>query len=355
MGLVASTATGWAAGGKRYLQALPKVALVAQMPTPAQSYASSPARVRSRGDAQAAAAQAVLEKPRVDALFPQLEQEKPQAPAPSPPRALSRASRSEPLMPSPFGRADKANASELSVATTAFIPRSQLGGGSRGGMQAPDALTAALADAAVAGSPAPAPKTQNMFQASLPYRTEAESSVVSDWKLHYWHDGGKGIALQRGLRFQDLRYATNNTPGVCVLKQQDDAPNVPGLQGDASTYGPVREKQMLINAVTKQLLQMGVVLHDHDHGHGHHHGHHNHEKSKKSEGKMDAENMRTAPTQSPDLGRKAGSEASLASHHERKKHLPAVVARARYQKYVVAKPKRGHTFCEPEGNNNPPQ
>jgi len=235
-------------------------------------------------------------------------------------------------MPSPFGRADRGTASELSVATTAFVPGSQLGGGASGSATAPDALAAALA---ATGSPSPAPKVQpSAFQDALPYRTQAESSVVSDWKLHYWHDGGKGVAMQRGLRFQDLRYATNTSPGVCVLKQQDDVPKVAGINGVGGHFAPTADKQKLIDSVTKQLLQMGVVLHD---------PHTKHESAT-------APQERGNPSSSPGMGRRSGSEASLASHHERRKHLPAVVARDRYQKYVVAKPKKGHRFCEPEGH-----
>lgn len=331
----------------RFLQACPGVDCVVKMPALSQSFASSPPRVRNTGTAQAAVAQAVLEKPRVEALFPQME---PSVSSPAPPRALSRASRSEPLMPSPFGRA---NASELSVATTAFIPPSHLWGGAGGGASPertngePDALTTALADAAVAAaaspSASPAPpgrRTQTQFQASLPYRTETESSVVSDWRLHYWRDGGKGVALARGLRFHDLRDATANTPGVCVLKQGDDLPKMPGRP---EAFGPTAEKDFIIRQSNRQLLQMGVELID------------------QKEGGLPAERSSGGGTDSREVPRQqaltagrrqalasAGSEASLASLQERRKNLASVIARERYQSWVVARPKKGHRFVNPD-------
>lgn len=304
------------------------------MPSPPQSFASSPARVRSGCSAQAAAAQAVLEKPKVDALFAGA------SPASSPskqvPRALSRTSYSEPLMSSSFrgsgALAERANASELSVATTAFLPGSQLGTpGSALGAGAPDALASALADAA-AGSSSPPKRTQNQWQMSLPYRTEAESSVVSDWKMQYWNDVGKGVALSRGLRFQDLRYGNSSSAGVCVLKQRDDVPNPPG---NASQCGPVKEKQVIIDAVTQQLLQMGVALTEPPHG--------------PINPAAAAISNEASPSRT--LGRRTNSEGSIAtvsSHHERRRHLCATVARDRYQTFVIAKPKKGHRFCEPE-------
>merc|ERR1712232_599333 len=103
-------------------------------------------------------------------------------------------------------------------------------------------------------------KTKNEFQASLPYQTEIESSVVSDWKLQYWREVGKGVKCARGLRVQDPRYNTANSPGVCVLKQGDDVPKVPGIDGNGGNFGPTAQKQMIIDCVTKQLLQMGVAL-----------------------------------------------------------------------------------------------
>jgi len=289
--------------------------------------------VRSSCSAQAAAAQAVLEKPKVDALFAGA------SPASSPSkqvrRALSRTSHSEPLTPSSFrwagALAERANASELSVATTAFLPVSQLGAtGSALGIGAPDALASALADAET-GSSSPPKRTQNSWQLSLPYRTEAESSVVSDWKMHYWNDVGKGVALSRGLRFQDLRYTNSSSPGVCVLKAQGDVPKAPG---NPSQCGPVKEKQMIIDAVTQQLLSMGVVLHEPPHGPVH--------------PDAAASSHEASPSRSS-LGRKSSSEASIAtvsSHHERRRNLCANVARDRYQTYVIAKPKKGHRFCE---------
>lgn len=257
-------------------------------------------------------------------------------------------------MSASFGRAC---ASELSAATTAFLPISQLGIGGAVSSAArpqpdtrePDALATALADAAVGGSPSPSPvKTPNAFQDSLPYRTQAESSVVSDWKAHYWKEGGKGLALQRGLRFLDLRDSTHNSPGVCVVKQTDDCPKAPG---SSSQFGPVKESQHIIDAYTKQLLRMGVVLKEpHDHGKS---------ITKQSDKNSVANEVSVMAKEEAIVAmtRKARSEVSLArdsreasllSHHERSKHLPAVVARDRYQKYIVAKPKKGHRFCEPE-------
>jgi len=165
---------------------------------------------------------------------------------------------------------------------------------------------------------------------------------VSDWKMQYWHEGGKGVALSRGLRFQDLRYGNSATPGVCVLKQQDDVPKAPG---NASTFGPIKEKQLIIDAVTKQLLQMGVVLTD-----PHHHGIAK-EEIMPPRPPVVEELSQVSPSSSGSLGTlrgRARSEASLASHHERRKNLCSHVARKRYQVAVIAPPKKGHRFCEPE-------
>jgi len=254
-------------------------------------------------------------------------------------------------MPASFGRAC---ASELSAATTAFLPTSQLGiGGAVSSAARPalgtreqDVLATALAEAAVVASPSPSPiKTPNAFQDSLPYRTQAESSVVSDWKALYWKEGGKGLALQRGLRFLDMRDCTHSSPGVCVVKQTDDCPKAPGT---SSQFGPVKGSQMIIDAYTKQLLRMGVVLKEpHDHGKP---------ITKQPEKNNLANEARGIAKEEASVAmtRRARSEVSLAreasllSHHERSKHLPAVVARDRYQKYIVAKPKKGHRFCEPE-------
>lgn len=267
-------------------------------------------------------------------------------------------------MLSSFGRAapsaDRGNASDLSVATTAFVPPSLVGSGA-GSVLRPDAgigdrdvLTTALAEAAVAGSPAsaspgPAARIQNDFQASLPYHTVAESSVISDWRLHYWNDLGKGVALSRGLRPHDLHNGTANTPGVCVLSLKN-IPNVPGI--GSGQFGPLAEKQFIIDSVTKQLLEMGVTLTE-----PHHHGQHVPEKSSRAEGSTtDARSSghEASPIRSHNaVGRKAGGEASPGSHHHHhpekyRKNLAAVIARDRYQKYVVAKPKKGHRLHTPQ-------
>lgn len=294
------------------------------MPASSQSFASSPVRARSIGSAQAAAAHAVLDRPKVEALFPQLDKAETSLPVLQ--RVPSRASCSEPLAPSSFGRAAP---SELSAATTAFIPASLLGD--------QDA-------SAAAPYPERAKITQNL-EMVMPYRTDAESSVVSDWRMHYWREAGKGIKCSRGLRCQELRFGNENSPGVCVLRQQDDLPKVPGINGVKGDFGPVVEKQFIIDAVNKQLLQLGVTLTD--------------PRNKKDKGESTISGSRistqqtdakvhAAATRSPGMGRKAGSEASIGSQKERRHNLAAVVARDRYQRYVVANPKKGHRHCTPQ-------
>jgi hypothetical protein len=299
--------------------------------------ASSPARPRKSASAQAAVAHAVLERPNRDALFGGMEPEKLQAPSASPPRARSRVSCSEPLLPSSFGGADRANASELSVATTAFLPGSHLGSS----LALPDALAMA-----VAGSASPVPSKQTEFQRTLPYRTELESSVVSDWKAQMWREGGKGLALERGLRFQDLRYGNKFSPGVCVLQLDGGVPKVPGLTANPDGFGPVAEKQRIIDCYTKQLLSMGVALTE-----PHHHGQDVGSPDKNSSICRTASATELS-TRSPGMTRSA-SQVSIASHHHRRNNLCSVVARDRYQKYIVANPRKGHRYCEPESHHGP--
>lgn len=256
-------------------------------------------------------------------------------------------------MSSSFGRAA---ASELSAATTAFVAASRGGGasGSAAAARQPDA--AAQTSPAGCEDSAPARHKQNHFQASLPYHTSPKSSVVSEWRHEMWREVGIGNALARGLRGQDVRYGTACTPGVCVLKQQDDVPKVPGINSSATA-----EKQMIINSVTKQLLQLGVVLTEPPHGpHGAprevavaSHG------GQAAASKEASERRPKAPVQSPpprSLGRRTASEASLGSRSgvsgvtgvQRRTNLPAVVARSRYQTFVVNKPKKDHRYCDPE-------
>jgi len=254
-------------------------------------------------------------------------------------------------MPSPFGKADRGNASELSVATTAFIASSQLGyvgadrtassfgtgyGGASGSATAPDALTPVLA-----ASP-PGPKEQSQFQLSLPYRTETESSVVSDWKQLYWREGGKGIGFARGLRGLDLRYANAQTPGVCVLKGTDDVPKVPGITKPDS-FPPMAHKMKNIDAITKQLLQMGVELHEP-------HDHRKHVPAPERSSNVDEARSASNPNfRSPSMVSRTDAGTTSEANIDRSMNLPAKVARNRYQHYVVAKPKKGHRFVNPEG------
>merc|ERR1712046_130490 len=100
------------------------------------------------------------------------------------------------------------------------------------------------ASASPTKSPAIKEKKQNLFQASMPYHTDQISSVVSDWRPFYQQQLGKGVAFDRGLRFQDVRYNTENSAGVCVLKAGDDVPKVPALT--SGPFGPVAEKQFVI-------------------------------------------------------------------------------------------------------------
>lgn len=328
------------------------------MNSTSQSFSSSPARVRSSSTAQAAAALAVRDKPRVEALFPQQDK---QSPPKAPSRSLSRASRSEPHVSSSFGRAASSQemaASELSAATTSFIAASLLGEGARSasrsdlGTNDRDVLTTALADAAASSSPGPSKKEQNEFQASLPYRTEIESSVVSDWRGHYQKELGKSVALQRGLRFVDLRYNTANSAGVCVLKSSDDVPKVSGIGSTGGKFGPLAQKEFIIDAVTRQLAQMGVVLTD-----SHHHGQQAGATAQAPLPDVGSNSSKLRQTQTSSLkaesslGRRAGSEASIGSHH---KNLCQSIARDRFQQYIIGKPRKGHRHCTPQLPNRGP-
>jgi hypothetical protein len=261
-------------------------------------------------------------------------------------------------MHSSFGRAQTASGdggsaalSELSAATTAFVPQSVVESLLRSdlGPRARSVLAAASPQGAEKASPK---KKQNYFQQSLPYRTEQESSVVSDWRGYYQNTVGKGLAFQRGLRFVDPRYANENSPGVCVIKGDDDVPKVPGLSGNAGTFKPTAEKQKVIDAINTQLLQMGVVLTD------------------PTAGRTLGENAKMLEEQSMQntrqsfigekngstrelRGSRASSEASLASSSresriDRRKNRADIVARDRYQTLVLAPQPKGHTFCEPE-------
>jgi hypothetical protein len=194
-----------------------------------------------------------------------------------------------------------------------------------------DALELALADAS---SKAADEKAQNQFQASMPYRTKPASSVVSSWRMHYWNEVGKGSALQRGLTCQDLRDGTANTAGVCVLRQSDDAPKVPGIHS-----GAYMEKQRIIDSVTSQLRQMGVALHD---GATKQIGH---SRSASQAGQ-------DVPRTNNGSAKRGTSEVSMGSSTFRN-NLCANVARSRYQTFVVNKPVKSHTFCEPEPTNAP--
>lgn len=308
------------------------------MPARSQLLASPPVRSRSSVSAQAAAAQALLERPRVEALFPQLDQEKSAIQAPAPPRALSRASASDPHILSSFGRANAADndaASQLSAATTAFVPASVLGSAVGSAVRSqtgqPDAL------AALTASPmkpsVPKEKKQNHFQASMPWHTDQESSIVSDWRVFYQKTEGKGVAFGRGLRFQDLRYNTENSAGVCVLKADDDVPKVPGLA--TGTFGPVAEKQFVIDAVTKQLLQMGVKVTEPKYGRTYN----------------DAKDASSSSSKQGPAGgfrSRSSSEASIPTALARHKNTASFIARERYQRLVLDKPKKGHEFCKPK-------
>lgn len=318
------------------------------MPTRSQSFTSSPMRARSTASAQAATAQAVLERPRVEALFPQLEQEKSATPSPAPPRALSRASASEPqMMSSSFGRAG----SQLSAATTGFIPPSNIGSTVGSWMRSDlgtgtqqDALATALAGAASpAASPQKPGKAQNLFQASLPYHTDQESSIISDWRPHYQKQYGKGVPFERGLRFQDPRYSTENTPGVCVLKSDDDVPKVAGLL-PGGVFGPTAEKQFIIDAVTKQLQDLGVELTEPHCGRLF-------QPQKLVEAVTKKERPRAVRRTPEEERSRTGSETSSSCQTGpdfRIQNVASTVARQRYQKWVIDQPKKGHRFRESE-------
>lgn len=307
---------------------------------------TSACSVRGTGSAQAAA-QVVLEKPRVEALF--------SGASPPQQRALSRASASQPAMdPSFWGAgAERETGSELSVATTNFIPASQLG-------KAASAMSASKLDSqglqatpgAATSSEASPAKTREptMFQKSLPFRTDAESSVVSDWKIHFQQQVGKGLALQRGLRFQDLRYGSTEagSPGVCVLKQAADVPKAPT---NPMTFEPIKQKQHNIDAITKMLQNLGVQLTEPRPDFTAQPS--AEEEISKARARREATRKETKVEASPKpskstAAKRSTSEASILSHVERNKQLPAVIARKRYQTYVVDKPKKGHRSCEPE-------
>jgi len=214
----------------------------------------------------------MTERPRVECLFPQFGREKTPTPVPVPPRERSRCSGSEPLIASSFRRATSCKGraqdpgvlptvaeSELSVATTAFVAASCLGAeskvaaGSKAAPEAPRELDALDSAVAQADAKAAEQKTQNAFQA-CPYHTTPESSIVSDWRYHYWHVVGKGCAIQRGLRAQDIRYGNQNSAGVCVLRQQDDVPKI------GTHSGAYLAKQHMIKKLNEQLVQLNSEL-----------------------------------------------------------------------------------------------
>lgn len=198
-------------------------------------------------------------------------------------------------------------------------------------------------------------KKQNPFQQCMPYRTEQESSIVSDWRIHYQNTEGKGVPFQRGLRFTDPRYATENSPGVCVIKGDDDVPKVPGLASNNAYFAPVADKQKVIDAVTTQLLQMGVALTNPIHGrtfgeHAKTFVEQSMQATRSTVRDKNASVQEPRGSRSSGLARsRASSEASLASTKiDRSKNLASTIARDRYQQYIIANPKKGHTFCEPE-------
>lgn len=235
-----------------------------------------PVSTSHHASATKAAAALAIERPRHECLFPQLAQPTTPTPLPVAPRELSRCNYSEPLLASSFGKAASSRAgpsagnsphlaaSGLSAATTAFVVASQ----ARSRSEAPcrsevglpknenairqeDLSEEAGADAACGGT------QSEGLQALLPYRASPASSLVSGWRPAYSADVGKSTALARGLRKQDVRFCTANSPGVCVLRQKDEVPKIPGINCAA-----ILSKQAVVDSITKQLLELGVPLTD---------------------------------------------------------------------------------------------
>mmetsp|Transcript_7533 Transcript_7533/g.12091 ORF Transcript_7533/g.12091 Transcript_7533/m.12091 type:complete len:238 (-) Transcript_7533:43-756(-) len=228
---------------------------------------------RHAGATKAAAALAI-ERPRHECLFPQLAQPTSPTPLPVAPRELSRCSRSEPLLASSFRKAASSRSrarlensphsfmpSALSAATTAFVVESHVGSsiemasGSKAAHPRADIASRqgdSLEEAVVAATDHEASeKKRNELQAFLPYRASPASSLVSGWRAHFQAEAGKNTALARGLRVQDVRYGNANSPGVCVLRQADEVPTLPGISA------AILSKQSILDSVAKQLLQLG--------------------------------------------------------------------------------------------------
>eukprot|EP00747_Dinoflagellata_sp_TGD_P164331 gnl/TRDRNA2_/TRDRNA2_184128_c0_seq1.p1 gnl/TRDRNA2_/TRDRNA2_184128_c0~~gnl/TRDRNA2_/TRDRNA2_184128_c0_seq1.p1 ORF type:complete len:340 (-),score=47.12 gnl/TRDRNA2_/TRDRNA2_184128_c0_seq1:398-1417(-) len=194
------------------------------------------------------------ERPRMECLFPSLEKVSPSGVEASPPRGtgISRASRSEPSLPF-CGKRDAG--SELSAVTTAFVGGSQaaastLSANSVSTEAYVQAMRASRVDdmqkrfdelgthlvhpvhspaaAGPEGSPSrPLPKCSRPgadWSKMVPYEASVVSSNASDWRLQYWRECGMGVRLERGLVAQDLRYCTENSPGVCAVKPAELPP-----------------------------------------------------------------------------------------------------------------------------------
>jgi len=144
----------------------------------------------------------------------------------------------------------------------------------------------------------------------MPYPADAESSVVSDWKLHYWNLDGPGVPVARGLRTrqpQDMRFMLPTAPGVCVLAQRDDLPTMP-------KHNPaVEDKERNIAQCAAQLRELGVY-----------------DARPQWAINLDRTKEARAAKHYGGPARRAASEASLSSSHTRRNSLPAVEARARY-------------------------
>lgn len=208
-------------------------------------------------------------------------------------------------MLSSFGKAassaDKVCASELSAATTAFIPPSHIGEGSAVKPElSGDGLSAARDDSK--------PQNQEASYRDWGFRTESVLSVSSDWKLQMWRDSGKGLAFSRGLRNLDISRATANSPGKCVVKATGFVPNVAAIS--SGNYGPVADKQAIIDNCTKQLRNLGVELTEE-----------NRVRTPPgwiSTGKIAPPRSYVSESRmSADMGRRASSEASGASRRKR--------------------------------------
>lgn len=189
-----------------------------------------------------------MEKPRLQCLFPHLEQKEQRA------GGRSRLSRSQPsLRPAP---------SVLSAVSTSFVP------------SLPPGQLKLTAEESTADKPVEEPRAKSTVKKSqsqvsealqppsfsrrrptpgetavafLPYAASEVSSLQSGWRQDYWTEPSP--LFTQGLLSQDVRYATECSPCKCVIKEAALPPS-----GDRQNAQELQQQQRLrwLDSLIKQ-------------------------------------------------------------------------------------------------------